>query len=129
MSKANLYQQCPEAGVKVETPLHHAELDKLAGRSVANAGITLREKKLLGHLTLRGSGLLWRWHTWRDAADFYFGRGGMAWVFAAGTLRFLTPGFRHADGPEDQLARQWFHSNPHTFVEGRRSHPAAGARA
>ncbi|MCP1641311.1 sarcosine oxidase subunit gamma [Pseudomonas citronellolis] len=55
MSKANVYQQCPEAGVKVETPLHHAELDKLASRSVANAGITLREKKLLGHLTLRGS--------------------------------------------------------------------------
>lgn len=81
------------------------------------------------YLTLRGSGLLWRWHTWRDAADFYFGRGGMAWVFAAGTLRFLTPGFRHADGPEDQLARQWFHSNPHTFVEGRRNHLAASARA
>ncbi|MDF3936869.1 sarcosine oxidase subunit gamma [Pseudomonas citronellolis] len=54
MSKANVYQQRPEAGVKVETPLHHAELDKLAARGVANAGITLREKSLLGHLTLRG---------------------------------------------------------------------------
>jgi len=54
MSKANVYQQRPEAGVKVETPLHHAELDKLASRSVARAGVTLREKKLLGHLTLRG---------------------------------------------------------------------------
>jgi sarcosine oxidase subunit gamma len=54
MSKANLYQQRPEAGIKAETPLHHAELDKLASRAVANAGITLREKKLLGHLTLRG---------------------------------------------------------------------------
>ncbi|KAF1060898.1 MAG: Sarcosine oxidase subunit gamma [Pseudomonas citronellolis] len=54
MSKANLYQQRPEAGIKAETPLHHAELDTLAGRRQANPGVTLREKALLGHLTLRG---------------------------------------------------------------------------
>lgn len=54
MSKANLYQQRPEDGIQAESPLHHAELDKLAARKVANAGVTLREKKFLGHLTLRG---------------------------------------------------------------------------
>ncbi|MFV3305309.1 sarcosine oxidase subunit gamma [Pseudomonas sp. NY15181] len=54
MSKANLYEQRPEAGIQAESPLHHAELDKLANRKVANAGVTLREKKFLGHLTLRG---------------------------------------------------------------------------
>lgn len=56
MTKANVYQQRPEAGVKVETPLHHAELEKLASRGNPKAGVTLREKKLLGHLTLRGDG-------------------------------------------------------------------------
>ncbi|AGI26783.1 sarcosine oxidase gamma subunit [Pseudomonas sp. ATCC 13867] len=54
MSKANLYQQRPADGIQAESPLHHAELDKLANRKVANAGVTLREKKFLGHLTLRG---------------------------------------------------------------------------
>ncbi len=54
MSKANLYQQRPADGIQAESPLHHAELDKLAARKVANAGVTLREKKFLGHLTLRG---------------------------------------------------------------------------
>lgn len=54
MSKANLYQQRPADGIQTESPLHHAELDKLAARKVANAGVTLREKKFLGHLTLRG---------------------------------------------------------------------------
>lgn len=54
MSKANLYQQRPADGIPAESPLHHAELDKLAARKVANAGVTLREKKFLGHLTLRG---------------------------------------------------------------------------
>lgn len=54
MSKANVYQQCPEPGVHAESPLHHAELHKLAGKTAAKAGIVLREKKLLGHLVLRG---------------------------------------------------------------------------
>jgi len=54
MSKANLYQQRPAHGIQAESPLHHAELDKLAARKVASAGVTLREKKFLGHLTLRG---------------------------------------------------------------------------
>lgn len=54
MSKVNLYQQRPADGIQAESPLHHAELDKLAARKVANAGVTLREKKFLGHLTLRG---------------------------------------------------------------------------
>ena len=54
MSKANVYQQRPEPGVHAESPLHHAELHKLAGKTAAKAGIVLREKKLLGHLVLRG---------------------------------------------------------------------------
>ncbi|MCY1276782.1 sarcosine oxidase, gamma subunit family [compost metagenome] len=54
MSKANVYQQRPAAGAKAESPLFHAELDKLAGRGNPKSGIVLREKKLLGHLTLRG---------------------------------------------------------------------------
>ncbi|WP_216824294.1 sarcosine oxidase subunit gamma family protein, partial [Klebsiella pneumoniae] len=41
-------------GVHAESPLHHAELHKLAGKTAAKAGIVLREKKLLGHLVLRG---------------------------------------------------------------------------
>ena len=35
MSKANLYQQRPADGIQAESPLHHAELDKLAARKVA----------------------------------------------------------------------------------------------
>ncbi len=53
MSKANVYQQRPEPGVHAESPLHHAELHKLAGKTAAKAGIVLREKKLLGHLVLQ----------------------------------------------------------------------------
>lgn len=39
MSKANVYQQRPEPGVHAESPLHHAELHKLAGKTAAKAGI------------------------------------------------------------------------------------------
>jgi sarcosine oxidase subunit gamma len=56
MTTVNVYQQRPAAGVKVETPLHHGDLPSLVGKGRANAGIVLREKKLLGHLTLRGDG-------------------------------------------------------------------------
>ena len=49
----NVYQQRPEAA-HAESPLFHAGLDQMAGKGGANAGVTLREKKLLGHLTLRG---------------------------------------------------------------------------
>ena len=51
----NVYQQRPEAA-HAESPLFHAGLDQLAGKGAAKAGVTLREKKLLGHLTLRGDG-------------------------------------------------------------------------
>jgi len=56
MSTANVYQQRPDAPVKAESPLHHADLASLVGKGRASAGVTLREKKLLGHLTLRGDG-------------------------------------------------------------------------
>nr|WP_312509256.1 sarcosine oxidase subunit gamma family protein [Pseudomonas luteola] len=54
MSNVNVYQQRPAGPARAESPLFHAELDKLAGRSVGSAGVTLREKKLRGHLVLRG---------------------------------------------------------------------------
>ena len=76
------------------------------------------------YLSLRSAGLLWRWDTWRDAARFYFGRRGMAWLYLGGSVRFLNPWFEHPGGAEDRLARQWFDSNAQTFVESR---PAAAA--
>ncbi|MBA1201638.1 sarcosine oxidase subunit gamma family protein [Pseudomonas capeferrum] len=56
MSVINVYQQNPSADVKAESPLHHADLASLIGKGRQNAGVTLREKKFLGHLTLRGDG-------------------------------------------------------------------------
>lgn len=56
MSAINVFQQNPGAEAKAQTPLHHADLASLVGKGRNNAGVTLREKKLLGHLTLRGDG-------------------------------------------------------------------------
>lgn len=56
MSATNVYQQNPSAAVKAESPLHHADLSSLVGKGRKNAGVILREKKFLGHLTLRGNG-------------------------------------------------------------------------
>ena len=56
MSATNVYQQNPSAAVKAESPLHHADLSSLIGKGRKNAGVILREKKFLGHLTLRGNG-------------------------------------------------------------------------
>ncbi|MBF8780700.1 sarcosine oxidase subunit gamma [Pseudomonas fulva] len=56
MSTINVYQQNPSANVKAESPLHHADLASLVGKGRKSAGVTLREKKFLGHLTLRGDG-------------------------------------------------------------------------
>ncbi|WPC04788.1 sarcosine oxidase subunit gamma family protein [Pseudomonas benzenivorans] len=55
MTAINVYKQRPDAG-QAESPLFHAGLDELArkGKNKSNAGVTLREKKLLGHLILRG---------------------------------------------------------------------------
>ncbi|SEF63098.1 sarcosine oxidase subunit gamma [Marinobacterium lutimaris] len=47
--------QLPSGAIRAESPLHHAELDKLAARNPRGGGVILRELKLLGHLTLRGS--------------------------------------------------------------------------
>ena len=54
MTTANVYQQRPTTGEKAESPLFHADLNKLVGKGRANPGVLLREKKLLGHLTIRG---------------------------------------------------------------------------
>jgi sarcosine oxidase subunit gamma len=54
MTTANVYQQRPTTGEKAESPLFHADLGSLVGKGRANPGVILRDKKLLGHLTLRG---------------------------------------------------------------------------
>ena len=54
MTTANVYQQRPESGAKAESSLHQANLAGLIGKGRKNPGVTVREKKLLGHLTLRG---------------------------------------------------------------------------
>lgn len=53
MNNVNVYQQRP-ADAYAESPLHHAGLEGLIGKGPAGAGIKLRERKLLGHLILRG---------------------------------------------------------------------------
>ncbi|MBS7661027.1 sarcosine oxidase subunit gamma family protein [Pseudomonas lalucatii] len=55
MTAINVYKQRPDAG-KAESPLFHAGLDELARKGKSSAGVILREKKLLGHLILRGDG-------------------------------------------------------------------------
>lgn len=56
MTAANVYQQRPTTGAKAESSLHHADLASLVGKGRKTAGVTVREKKLLGHLTIRGDG-------------------------------------------------------------------------
>ncbi|MCO7517766.1 sarcosine oxidase subunit gamma family protein [Pseudomonas guariconensis] len=56
MSAINVFQQNPGADARAESPLHHADLASLVGKGRKNAGVTLREKKFLGHLTIRGDG-------------------------------------------------------------------------
>ncbi|TLX64464.1 sarcosine oxidase subunit gamma [Stutzerimonas nosocomialis] len=53
MSAVNLYEQRP-SDLEGQSPLHHAGLAGLVGKGSASAGIRLRERKLLGHLVLRG---------------------------------------------------------------------------
>ncbi len=53
MSNVNLFQQRP-ADIAGQSPLHHAGLHELAGKGSKSAGVTLREKKLRGHLVIRG---------------------------------------------------------------------------
>lgn len=53
MNAINVYKQRPDAA-RGESPLSHAGLHELAGKGPKHAGVSLREKKLLGHLTLRG---------------------------------------------------------------------------
>ncbi|MGH8434199.1 MAG: sarcosine oxidase subunit gamma [Pseudomonas sp.] len=55
MTSVNVYKQRPDAA-HAESPLFHAGLHELAGKGKVNAGIQLREKKLLGHLCIRGDG-------------------------------------------------------------------------
>jgi sarcosine oxidase subunit gamma len=54
MTTVNVYQQRPTTGAKAESPLFHASLETLVGKGRSNPGVLLREKKLLGHLTIRG---------------------------------------------------------------------------
>jgi sarcosine oxidase subunit gamma len=54
MTTVNVYQQRPTTGAKAESPLFHASLETLVGKGRSSPGVLLREKKLLGHLTIRG---------------------------------------------------------------------------
>ncbi len=63
MTAVNVYKQRPDT-IEGQSPLHHAGLAELVGKGKSGAGITLREKKLRGHLTLRG-----------DAHDPVFAKG------------------------------------------------------
>ncbi|WDY57705.1 sarcosine oxidase subunit gamma [Pseudomonas sp. PSKL.D1] len=56
MSAINVFQQNPGTDAKAQSPLHHADLASLVGKGRKNAGVILREKKFLGHLTIRGDG-------------------------------------------------------------------------
>ncbi|MCC6074856.1 sarcosine oxidase subunit gamma [Pseudomonas sp. GCM10022188] len=53
MTAINVYNQRP-ADIAGQSPLHHAGFEQLIGKGRPNAGVRLRERKLLGHLTLRG---------------------------------------------------------------------------
>ncbi|MBT8769264.1 sarcosine oxidase subunit gamma [Pseudomonas boanensis] len=53
MSNVNVYKQRPEKA-QAESPLFHAGLDELARKGKSSAGVILRERKLLGHLVIRG---------------------------------------------------------------------------
>lgn len=64
MTTANVYQQRPDAAAKAESSLHHSTLASLIGQGAQQPGVIVREKKLLGHLTLRG-----------DARDPAFSQG------------------------------------------------------
>ncbi|MBP8202975.1 MAG: sarcosine oxidase subunit gamma family protein [Pseudomonas sp.] len=55
MSTVNVYKQRPDAA-HAQSPLFHAGLHELVGKGKNTAAINVREKKLLGHLTLRGDG-------------------------------------------------------------------------
>jgi sarcosine oxidase subunit gamma len=55
MTAANVYQQRPGDSTRIaESPLAHAGFSEQVGKGGKGAGVILREKKLLGHLTLRG---------------------------------------------------------------------------
>ena len=53
MTAVNVYKQRPDT-IEGQSPLHHAGLAELVGKGKSGPGITLREKKLRGQLTLRG---------------------------------------------------------------------------
>ncbi len=56
MSAINVFEQNPGDSATAEPQLTHADLASLVGKGRNNAGVTLRERKFLGHLTLRGNG-------------------------------------------------------------------------
>lgn len=49
----DLMNQVPGGEIFGESPLHHAEFDKLASMPPDRQGVVLKEVKLMGHLTLR----------------------------------------------------------------------------
>ncbi len=47
--------QLPQAEVRAESPLYHADLETMATQGPKDGGVQLQELKLLGHLVLRGA--------------------------------------------------------------------------
>jgi len=56
MSAINVFEQNPGGSAQGDAPFDHPGLASLVGKGRNNAGVTLRERKFLGHLTLRGNG-------------------------------------------------------------------------
>lgn len=54
-AKVAVMNQLAGSDVQAESPLHNAGLEQLAARNPRTGGVMVRELKLLGHLTLRGS--------------------------------------------------------------------------
>ncbi|WOD07788.1 sarcosine oxidase subunit gamma [Marinomonas sp. GJ51-6] len=52
-TKAAVMNQIPGSEIEGQSPLHHADFETLAEQGAQIGGVHLRERKLLGHLTLR----------------------------------------------------------------------------
>ena len=95
MSNVNVYQQRP-TDIAGQSPLHHAGLHELAGKGRQGAGVTLREKRLMGHLVLRGDA---------DDADFAGGVHKALGLELPGALTLMANGDTSLQwlGPDEWL--------------------------
>jgi len=68
-------------------------------------------------LNLRGCGLLWKTASWRQAARFLLGRGGLVWAVLPAWLDYLRPGYHPSQRGEDALATQWLAGKDSLFIQ------------